>query len=296
MRLSLKNNCTRGLPTSRLLIASQVVIIQESRSGLFSIGGHPLSKAPISIDENAVRLAKNPLGIIALFIVMVHGFVCILTACIGNFQFYERIILIIFITTFPIMVLFVFYTLVTKHYINLFSPGDYKNEENLVKMQMSVVGSLAAATSKNSAESDLSKIEKINTLTQSIFDSKSTPISKKCILWVDDNPTNNIYERNAFEVLGIEFDLAISTNEALFKLKENKYSAIISDMGRKEGPKEGYVLLEKIRSEGNYTPLFFYAGSKLPEHVSETMKKGGQGCTNNPQELFEMVTKQLLRS
>ncbi len=67
------------------------------------------------------------------------------------------------------------------------------------------------------------------------------------ILWVDDRPGNNVYERQAFEVKGIEFTLALSTDGALELLKTNNFSAIISDMGRKEGAQEGYVLLEKLR-------------------------------------------------
>ncbi|MBY0475234.1 MAG: hypothetical protein K2Q13_09275 [Nitrosomonas sp.] len=63
-------------------------------------------------------------------------------------------------------------------------------------------------------------------------------------LWVDDRPENNVYERQAFQAQGVEFSLALSTNEALDILKTNKFAVIISDMGRKEGPQEGYVLLD----------------------------------------------------
>src|SRR5205085_5064234 len=81
------------------------------------------------------------------------------------------------------------------------------------------------------------------------------------VLWVDDRPNNNIYERQAFEAVGIRFTPALSTNEALELLERNKYAAIISDMGRREGPKEGYILLDTIRQQGNKTPFFIYAGS-----------------------------------
>ena len=110
------------------------------------------------------------------------------------------------------------------------------------------------------------------------------------ILWVDDRPNNNYYERRAFEALGIHFTLVESTDEALNKVAGNKYAAIISDMGRLEGPREGYVLLDKLRKDGNRTPLFFYSTSNEPEHKQETRDHGGQGCTNDAQELFEMVT------
>jgi CheY-like chemotaxis protein len=110
------------------------------------------------------------------------------------------------------------------------------------------------------------------------------------ILWVDDRPDNNIYERRAFESMGLQFTLALSTREALKILTKERFAAIISDMGRKEGPKEGYVLLDAIRTKGDQTPFFIYAGSNAPSHKRETENHGGQGCTNNPQELFEMVT------
>jgi hypothetical protein len=46
-----------------------------------------------------------------------------------------------------------------------------------------------------------------------------------------------------------------------------------------------------MREKGDKTPLFFYAGSNAPEHKRETKEHGGQGCTNNPLELYAMVTQ-----
>ncbi len=112
------------------------------------------------------------------------------------------------------------------------------------------------------------------------------------ILWVDDRPENNAYERQAFEGVGLRFTLALSTDEAFERLSQSKYAAIISAMGRREGPREGYVLLDRLRKEKrDSTPLFFYASSNAPEHKRETREHGGQGCTNNAQELFEMVMR-----
>jgi CheY-like chemotaxis protein len=110
------------------------------------------------------------------------------------------------------------------------------------------------------------------------------------ILWVDDRPNNNIYERSAFETLGFKFDLALSTKEALTKISKNKYAAIISDMGRVEGPKEGYVLLKEVRKKDKQIPYFIYAGSNLAEHKIEAQEKGAQGSTNRADELIDLVT------
>lgn len=113
-------------------------------------------------------------------------------------------------------------------------------------------------------------------------------INKK-LLWVDNKPDNNKDERKMFENESIAFDLALSTNEALEYLKDNKYLAIISDMGRKEGAQEGYVLLDKLREIDKNIPLFFYAGSNLEEHKKMALERGAQGSTNNSAELYKMV-------
>ncbi|MDR0895273.1 MAG: TIR domain-containing protein [Prevotellaceae bacterium] len=113
---------------------------------------------------------------------------------------------------------------------------------------------------------------------------------KDTILWVDDRPSNNIYERSVFEGMGLKFDLALSTNEALALLNSSKYVAIISDMGRVEGPNEGYVLLKEVRRKDKQTPFFIYAASNLPEHKILALSKGAQGSTNSFRELIDLVT------
>ncbi|MBW9775183.1 response regulator, partial [Escherichia coli] len=102
-------------------------------------------------------------------------------------------------------------------------------------------------------------------------------------------PENNVYERQAFEAQGIEFALALSTDEALELLKTNKFAAIISDMDRKEGAQEGYVLLERLRAMGDKTPFMIYASSDLPEHKRMARERGAIGSTNRAEELFQSV-------
>lgn len=102
---------------------------------------------------------------------------------------------------------------------------------------------------------------------------------KKEILWVDDRPENNVYERNTLEQYGLIFTLALSTQQALHCMKHKDFALIISDMGRKEGKHEGYVLLDAIRKNDKKIPFIIYAGSKKQEHKNETLKRGGQGLS-----------------
>jgi CheY-like chemotaxis protein len=246
--------------------------------------------------DTAKSLAKNPLGIIALFIVMVYGFAALVTASVASFTQGERLPLVYFLVIFPVLVLGVFGWLVSCHSGKLFAPSDFRNEDNYMRMQMAVVASLTAASAKSEvpvSEAELHRIVEVVGATGPARVGTGDE-SRNHVLWVDDRPANNVYERKAFEGMGLRFTLAFSTNEAFERLSQSRFAAIISDMGRREGPREGYVLLDRLRKQGDHTPLFFYVASNAPEHKRETREHGGQGCTNNAQELFEMVTKVVL--
>lgn len=175
--------------------------------------------------------------------------------------------------------------------------------EQLEKMIVGAV-SLAAATAKDQASP--SGFEEIGPAVRNAAgkvlagfqafeaSSKKTPDDwHNKVLWVDDRPENNVHERQAMESMGLEFTLALSTDEAKEILSTRRFSAIISDMGRKEGPTEGYVLLEALRAGDDKTPFFIYTGSRAPQHRREAALRGAQGTTNMAEELVEMVTRVL---
>jgi DNA-binding NtrC family response regulator len=94
-----------------------------------------------------------------------------------------------------------------------------------------------------------------------------------------------------FRKLNYNITTALSTDEAetLIKRESNKFDVIISDMGRQEGPREGYVLLEKLRRSGIETPFVIYAGSGSARHEKEAIRRGAQGSTNSPVKLRDIV-------
>jgi len=113
------------------------------------------------------------------------------------------------------------------------------------------------------------------------------------VLWVDDTPRNNEFERQAFEEHGIEFALATSTSEARRILTKSKFDAIISDMGRPPDSEAGYTLLGVVRSSGARVPYFIYSSSGDPRHVTEALSRGAQGSTNRAADLIKMVLTSL---
>lgn len=241
--------------------------------------------------ESAKGFTKSPLGIIALFIVLVYGFASLVVGFGQNVS--DNITpLIYFMVIFPVIVFLGFLWLVANHHNKLYGPSDFKDEENFLKTQLSSAVSLAAAISKQRGGSGDLNQEQLDEIVDLVSKTKKNPSSEKWknrVLWVDDRPENNIYERQAFEDQGLHFKLALSTEEALQILKHEKFAVIISDMGRKEGPEEGYVLLDELRKSGNRTPFVIYAGSNLPEHKKMARERGAIGSTNRAQELFQLV-------
>lgn len=245
-------------------------------------------------NKAAQGLSRNPLGIIALFIVMVYGFAALVTTFADSLSTTEKTPLIYFLVIFPVLVLGVFAWLVSTHSTKLFGPGDFQREENYVEL-MSAAASLTLASVKR--EDTSSAAPDIQSIVKSVRDAvaaRDITAVRKQALWVDDSPGGNVNERHAFEALGLRISLALSTDEALAEIERQSFALIISDMARREGPTEGYVLLEKLRERGDSTPFLFYASADSQELRAEARRRGAQASTNSAQVLFQTAIRILL--
>ncbi len=121
----------------------------------------------------------------------------------------------------------------------------------------------------------------------------SVSLAGKEVLWVDDNPGNNAYERNALSALGVNFTTATSTSEALDDLSKQHFSLIISDFARSDDPQGGYTLLRISRNHPDPLPFIIYSSSANPGFDEDSKKLGAIGETNSPRALFDMVINAL---
>jgi len=84
--------------------------------------------------STAQKLSSNPLGIIALFIVLVYAMAAlVLGVAGGNLDANQRWPLVWFLVAFPMIVLAVFSWLVSKHHTKLYAPRDYPSEEGFFR-------------------------------------------------------------------------------------------------------------------------------------------------------------------
>jgi tetratricopeptide (TPR) repeat protein len=85
-----------------------------------------------SFSQTSVKLARNPLGIIALFIFLVYAIAGIVFS--STAQGPERTILVLFLVLFPLFVLFAFFVLVTRYHDKLYAPSDFKDDHYFVAL------------------------------------------------------------------------------------------------------------------------------------------------------------------
>lgn len=81
--------------------------------------------------EINTNFLKNPIGVIGFFLVLVEAIASLVVAY-SNLCEYQNTILVLFIVLFPCIVLAVFHNLVTQHHQKLYSPSDYRDEQNFV--------------------------------------------------------------------------------------------------------------------------------------------------------------------
>jgi len=111
------------------------------------------------------------------------------------------------------------------------------------------------------------------------------------VLWIDDNPSNNLLEKAYLEQQGIAVYTVDNSKDALTLLSLYNYQAIISDMGRDDDPLAGVRLLETFRAKNKHTPFFIYSIMPSPQKQQLIADIGGQGVATQPSELYEMLAK-----
>lgn len=83
---------------------------------------------------NATKgLSRNPLGIIALFIVLIYGFASLVVGFSGSLQPEDRLPIVWFLVVFPVIVLAIFAWLVSQHHEKLYAPKDFTTDEAFLR-------------------------------------------------------------------------------------------------------------------------------------------------------------------
>lgn len=120
------------------------------------------------------------------------------------------------------------------------------------------------------------------------------------VLWVDDNPSNNEYERSILRADGIVFDNVVSTAEAIEQLRTSTYDLVITDLGRNwssdRSHDAGRALLQHPVITDGGPPVVVYAGRQAVRQSAELQALGAFGVSQQREHLLTLVRQALGRS
>jgi len=120
----------------------------------------------------------------------------------------------------------------------------------------------------------------------------SEALSGARVLWVDDHPENNAWERATLRALGVHITSVETTRSALACLSQESFDVIVSDIARGGSPEEGVQALPALRQVTPSTAVIFYTGVLKP---GSDRPPSAFGITNRPDELMHLILDVLER-
>ena len=112
------------------------------------------------------------------------------------------------------------------------------------------------------------------------------------VLWVDEHPGNNAWERELLRSLGVVIVSVESTRSAVASLRAESFDVMISDIRRDSEPVDGIDGAMQIRDAMPTLPIVFY----IQDVTSRLIPEPASGLTNEPNELLHLVLDRLERT
>jgi CheY-like chemotaxis protein len=250
-----------------------------------------------TMTSSARQLARNPLGVIALFIVLIYGLASSVVG-LSSLQPSERMPIVWFLVIFPVLVLGVFGWLVSRHHAKLYSPADYRQDSSFIEAsvkQLEVAAALGAATARRfdagagADESALQARTTANRIARLVTPATLLSTRARRLLWVDDHLDASVFEREALQALGFEVVVARSTQEAIAAVDQEAFDVVVSDICRPPDLRAGFTLLTRLRNQNLATPYILYSRAVTPDQQTEAWKRGALGIVNRPGDLVALI-------
>jgi hypothetical protein len=96
--------------------------------------------------KSARELSKNPLGVIALFIVLIYGLASVVVIQGNALDTFQRDVFVWFLVIYPVLVLATFAWLVSRHSTKLYAPRDFQDQAHWMEIQQVKAATIIAAT------------------------------------------------------------------------------------------------------------------------------------------------------
>jgi CheY-like chemotaxis protein len=113
---------------------------------------------------------------------------------------------------------------------------------------------------------------------------------RKTVLWVDDHPSNNTYEVEALQPLGVEIRQAESNTEAYSEIEKQRPDLVITDISRDNQQTDGLDLVSTLSEQRPGLPVIVYTSyGGARSKKTEALARGARAITGHPAELIQLV-------
>jgi len=140
----------------------------------------------------------------------------------------------------------------------------------------------------------------IDTCVAAVATLAAVPRRAARVLWVDDRPANNEFERKWLRPHGIVFDSVVSTEEAVEQLTNETYDLVITDLGRQgssdRSATAGAAFLDQPIVRGGGPPVIVYAGTWAVAQRDDLVRRGALNVMADREHLFATVLGALGRN
>jgi CheY-like chemotaxis protein len=150
-------------------------------------------------------------------------------------------------------------------------------------------------TNKNDAEEAAIKAaeqrgdHEVQPVIQKIGRTKKVRLAR--VLWVDDNPDNNLYETQALEQLGLLVMKATSTEAGMFYFSNMDFSLVITDAQRGDDADAGMRLVKELQRTRPGTPVIVYTVGAAARR-EQLINAGARAVVDTPSELIAAVLEE----
>ena len=106
------------------------------------------------------------------------------------------------------------------------------------------------------------------------------------VMWIDDQPNNNIIERRALAHMGVMTDTYLANDQAYEALQRMPYDLIISDLTRNGHRESGWDVATLAKG---YAPLIYYTGRDDQVRRERARRAGALGLFAASSQLLDAV-------
>jgi CheY-like chemotaxis protein len=113
-------------------------------------------------------------------------------------------------------------------------------------------------------------------------------VTRAAVLWIDDNPDNNVEENLMLRDLGLSVTQTLSSDGARRYLARARFDLVITDVGRRGDPEAGFRDIAELKASEKGRPVIVYTFD-AGDRAELARSRGAEAVAETPADLLAAV-------